>query len=44
LAYRSQLNSSGSPSETVAAGYRWEPGTELARKLANGKQVEGIAQ
>lgn len=32
--YRTQLNSSGSPSETVAAGYRWAPGTELNRKLA----------
>jgi rubrerythrin len=30
LAYRAQLNSQGSPSETVAAGYRWHPGTELA--------------
>jgi rubrerythrin len=28
--YRSQLNSEGSPSETVALGYRWMPGTELA--------------
>jgi hypothetical protein len=29
LAYRAQLNSKGSPSETVSAGYRWHPGTEL---------------
>ncbi len=29
-AYRAQLNSEGSPTETVAAGYRWTPGTELA--------------
>jgi hypothetical protein len=29
LAYRAQLNSEGSPTETVAAGYRWRPGTEL---------------
>ncbi len=28
---RKQLNSEGSPSETVAAGYIWVPGTELAR-------------
>jgi hypothetical protein len=28
--YRAQLNSEGSPTETVAAGYRWSPGTELA--------------
>lgn len=27
---RDQLNSDGSPSEAVAAGYCWEPGTELA--------------
>lgn len=30
--YRSQLNSDGSPSESVAAGYKWEPGTEMTRK------------
>jgi hypothetical protein len=28
--YRSHLNSQGSPSDTVAAGYIWIPGTELA--------------
>ena len=28
-AYRDHLNSEGSPSETVAAGYVWRPGTEL---------------
>ena len=27
--YRAQLNSLGSPSERVAAGYIWRPGTEL---------------
>jgi hypothetical protein len=32
--YRQQLNSAGSPSQTVAAGYRWSPGTELNRKIA----------
>lgn len=31
-AYREHLNSDGSPSEMVAAGYRWQPGTELSRK------------
>lgn len=30
LHYRAQMNRDGSPSETVAAGYRWSPGTELA--------------
>jgi len=28
-AYREHLNSEGSPSETISAGYRWHPGTEL---------------
>src|SRR5215207_2192423 len=34
LAYRAQLNSEGSPTEAVAAGYRWTPGTELAAGAA----------
>jgi rubrerythrin len=29
-AYRERINAAGSPSETVATGYRWNPGTELA--------------
>jgi hypothetical protein len=29
LAYRDQVNSEGSPSDTVAGGYVWRPGTEL---------------
>ncbi len=33
--YRNHLNSQGSPSETVSAGYVWRPGTELTRKVAN---------
>lgn len=32
--YRDHINSAGSPSETVAAGYIWSPGTELNRKVA----------
>jgi hypothetical protein len=32
--YRTHINSDGSPSETVAAGYIWAPGTELNRKVA----------
>ncbi|HEX3245859.1 MAG TPA: hypothetical protein VHX16_10680 [Chloroflexota bacterium] len=28
--YREQMNGDGSPSETVAAGYTWMPGTELS--------------
>lgn len=35
IAYREQLNADGSPSETVASGYQWSPGTELHRKVAN---------
>lgn len=30
IEYREQINSEGSPSEAVAAGYCWQPGTELA--------------
>jgi rubrerythrin len=30
--YRQHMNSEGSPTETVAAGYRWSPGTELAEQ------------
>ena len=29
IAYRQHLNSEGSPTELVAGGYRWRPGTEL---------------
>lgn len=34
LEQRQILNSEGSPSQTVAAGYQWSPGTELNRKIA----------
>ncbi len=34
LAYRKQMNSDGSPSETVSAGYKWAPGSELKLKVA----------
>jgi len=30
--YRKQLNSKGSPSESIAAGYKWKPGTEKAEE------------
>jgi rubrerythrin len=33
-AYRERMNSEGSPSETVAAGYVWRPGTELTDPAA----------
>jgi hypothetical protein len=29
--YRQRMNSEGSPSEAIAEGYRWHPGTELSR-------------
>ena len=32
IAYRDQMNSEGSPSEVVAAGYTWTPGTELVEQ------------
>lgn len=35
LVYRRQMNSEGSPSQVVAAGYRWAPGTELHLKVVN---------
>ena len=38
IAYRDQLNSEGSPSSAVSAGYIWMPGTELTEGLtAKGK-------
>ncbi len=38
LRYREQMNSEGSPSDAIAAGYQWMPGTELAAaKGAGGK-------
>ncbi|MFC0676316.1 hypothetical protein ACFFGH_00445 [Lysobacter korlensis] len=33
LAYREHLNSEGSPTEAVAAGYHWRPGTELSTRV-----------
>ncbi|MFW7380662.1 MAG: hypothetical protein ACOH5I_17750 [Oligoflexus sp.] len=33
LEYRQHLNSEGSPSNIVAAGYVWHPGTELNREI-----------
>jgi hypothetical protein len=34
LEYRRRLNEKGSPSDAVASGYIWTPGTESARKKA----------
>jgi hypothetical protein len=35
LDYRRYVNSAGSPSSVVSAGYWWSPGTELVRKVAD---------
>lgn len=35
-AHRQHLNSDGSPSDRVAAGYVWTPGTELVRRPVDG--------
>ncbi len=35
LAYRAHMNSEGSPTETVAQGYAWRPGTELTLRVVN---------
>jgi hypothetical protein len=34
------MNSKGSPSETVAAGYQWKPGTELAEETPDIKKLQ----
>ena len=36
-AYRAHINSDGSPSDRVADGYVWTPGTELTRRAARGR-------
>ncbi|WP_447976528.1 hypothetical protein [Candidatus Nitrospira bockiana] len=42
LAYRRRLNADGSPTQTVAAGYRWAPGTELTEKTPVRTMKEAI--
>ena len=37
--YRAQINSEGSPSDTVAAGYKWKPGGELAATTPDIEQL-----
>jgi hypothetical protein len=44
IAYREYLNSQGSPSEIVSAGYRWAPGTEQAPESPARSQKEVAAQ
>jgi rubrerythrin len=38
--YREQMNSNGSPSEIIAAGYQWQPGTELGEETPDVKKLE----
>jgi len=38
--YRDHMNSEGSPSELVAAGYKWKPGTELAQETPDIKKLQ----
>jgi rubrerythrin len=38
--YRRRMNAEGSPSETVAAGYQWRPGTELTEEAA---EMQGLS-
>jgi hypothetical protein len=38
--YRTQMNSGGSPSEDVAAGWLWTPGTELSRRTPVGSSMK----
>jgi hypothetical protein len=41
--YRDRMNANGSPSDTVAAGYKWKPGTELAQETADIKRLKKVA-
>ena len=41
IAYRDHMNSEGSPSQIVAAGYQWAPGTELSRRAESGRPHNG---
>jgi hypothetical protein len=43
-AYRDQMNSDGSPTETVAAGYVWQPGTELTDPAKRARNVSSDPQ
>jgi hypothetical protein len=38
--YRDQMNSQGSPSEAIAKGYKWKPGTELAEETPDVKELQ----
>jgi hypothetical protein len=38
--YRTQLNAEGSPTDMVAEGYNWLPGTELRREFVAATRVQ----
>jgi hypothetical protein len=38
--YREQMNSKGSASETIAKGYQWKPGTELAEETPDVTELQ----
>ena len=40
ITYRQQLNAEGSPSDIIAEGYRWTPGTELAERADGAIELE----
>jgi len=42
--YRDAMNADGSPSTTVAEGYRWTPGTELTERVEEHNGREGRLQ
>jgi hypothetical protein len=37
------MNSKGSPSDVIALGYRWKPGTELSSEEPLGRDEEEVA-
>jgi hypothetical protein len=41
--YRDRMNSHGSPSDAIAAGYQWKPGTELADETPDIKKLKKVA-
>jgi hypothetical protein len=43
LQYRNRMNASGSPSDTIAAGYKWKPGGELAEETTDIRKLKQVA-
>jgi rubrerythrin len=41
--YRDRLNASGSPSDGIAAGYKWKPGGELAEETPDIRKLKQVA-